>query len=294
MPAARILLTGATGNVGGATLRELLRRRPASTELVVAAREPARDRARLPLGPADAMELVPFDFTKPETVAPALRGVTGLLLVRPPALSDVRQYLRPFVGAAAAAGVGHVVFLSLQGAQYNFFAPHRRVEGYLKNSGLRSSLLRPSFFMQNLSTTHRDDIRRRHQLLLPAGHARTSFVDAADVGAAAARLLLAPPAASAAYELTGREALTYDEVATQLSAGLGRPIAYRAASIREFRANERGLGTPTPLLNVMTGIYLAARFGLAAHLSPVLGELLGRAPGTLRAFIEREKNCWLA
>ena len=43
----------------------------------------------------------------------------------------------------------------------------------------------------------------------------------------------------------------------------------------------------------MTGIYLAARFGLAAHVSPVLAELLDREPGTLRAFLERERACWL-
>ena len=196
---ARLLITGATGNVGGAALRCLLAQRPAGTGLAVATRKPARNRQGLGLDVPE-VNRVPFDFTKPETLAPALRGVTGLLLVRPPAISDVARYLKPVVQAAVAAGVGHVVFLSLQGAQYNPLAPHRKVEGYLKASGIRYSLLRPSFFMQNLSTTHRDDIRRHDQLLLPAGHARTSFVDADDVGEAAARLLLAPPAASAGYK----------------------------------------------------------------------------------------------
>ena len=233
------------------------------------------------------------DDSDEDTIGPALSGVTGLLLVRPPAISDVRRYLLPVVRAAAAAGVEHVVFLSLQGAQYNPFVPHHKVEGYLKESRLRYSLLRPSFFMQNLSTTHRDDIRRHHQLLLPAGHARTSFVDAEDVGAVAAQLLLAPPATSAGYELTSRQALTYDEVTAELSAVLGRPIRYRAAGIFEFRAYEKAKGTPPALINVMTGIYLAARFGLAAHVSPVLAGLLGREPGTLRAFLERERACWL-
>lgn len=285
---ARLLLTGATGNVGGAALQALLRLAPPHTALVAA----ARPRAALAALPA-RVEVVPFDFEQPATVAPALRGVTGLLLVRPPQLADVARYLRPVVQAAQAAGVAQVVFLSLQGAQYNPFAPHRKVEGYLKSSALRYALLRPSFFMQNLSTTHRDDIRRRHQLLLPAGHARTSFVDAADVGEVAARLLLAPPARSAAYELTSRQALTYDEVAATLSAVLGWPITYRAAGIREFRAHEQAKGTPPELLNVMTGIYLAARLGLAAHRSPVLAELLGREPGTLRQFAERERAAWL-
>ena len=290
---ARLLLTGATGNVGAAALRALLRLRSPGTAVVAAGRTPNHGRQQLAPEAADYVESVLFDFTKPETVAPALHGVTGLLLVRPPAISDVARYLQPVVHAAVAAGVGHIVFLSLQGAQYNPFVPHHKVESYLKESGIRYSLLRPSFFMQNLSTTHRDDIRLHDQLLLPAGHARTSFVDAHDVGEVAAKLLLNPPAASAGYELTGRYAYTYTEVAAQLSAVLGRPIRYRAAGIREFRAYERAKGTPAPLLNVMTGIYLAARLGLAAHVSPVLAELLGREAGTLRSFLERERTCWL-
>ena len=290
---ARLLITGATGNVGGEALRILRGQQPAGTTLVVASRDPERDRARLALSAADRVEVVPFDFTKPETVAPVLRGVTGLLLMRPPALSDVAIYLKPVVEAASAAGVGHVVFLSLQGAQHNPFVPHHKVEGYLQASRMRFSFLRPSFFMQNLSSTLRDDIRERDQLMLPAGHARTSFVDALDVGAVAAQLLRTPPTASDAYELTSHEALTYDEIAARLTEVLGRPIRYHAAGIWEFRAYERAKGTPAALVNVMTGIYLAARFGLAEHVSPVLGELLGRAPGTLRAFLERERACWL-
>jgi len=85
--------------------------------------------------------------------------------------------------------------------------------------------------MQNLSTTHRDDIRQRNQLLLPAGHARTSFVDAENVGDVAVQLLLTPPAAAASYELTDCAALTYNEVAAQLSAVLRWPIRYRAAGL---------------------------------------------------------------
>ena len=109
MPTIRILLTGATGNVGGAALRALLQR-PSEVELVVAARDPDRARPLLALDDTTSVAVVPFDFTKPATIAPALRGVTSLLLVRPPAISDVQRYLRPVIEAALAAGVGQVVF----------------------------------------------------------------------------------------------------------------------------------------------------------------------------------------
>ena len=78
----RILLTGATGHVGGAALRLLLRQ-PAGPTLAVAARDPARDQLRMGLLATGAVNVVPFDFTQPATIAPTLNGVMGLLLVRP-------------------------------------------------------------------------------------------------------------------------------------------------------------------------------------------------------------------
>ena len=124
-PIQRLLLTGATGNVGASALHALLRQRPAGTEVVVAAR-PGSGRSGWP--EQEAVEVMPLDFTKPETVAPVLRDLTGLLLVRPLTISDVARYLKPVVQAAAAAGVKREVFLSLQGAQYNPFVPHHKVE----------------------------------------------------------------------------------------------------------------------------------------------------------------------
>ncbi len=288
----RLLITGATGHVGGAVLRVLLRQHMPGMVLAVAARQPAIQAQRLALSRADSVDMVPFDFIRPETVALALRGVTSLLLIRPPELHDVYRYIKPVVAAAVAAGVDHIVYLSAQGAQYNPFAPHHRVEGYLTDSGIRYSLLRPGFFMQNLCTIHRDDIRLRRQLLLPAGHARTTFVDAEDIGIVAANLLITPPALSTAFELTNRQAFTYEEVAAQLSAGLGQAIGYRAISVREFRSSETAKGTPLERINGMVDNYRAARFGLAARISPMLAQLLGREPGTLRAFIKRERACW--
>jgi len=112
--------------VGRAALRLLLRQ-PAGPTLAVAARDPARDRLQLGLLATGAVDVVPFDFTQPATIAPTLNGVMGLLLVRPPAISDVRRYLLPVVRAAVAAGMEHIAFLSLQGAQHNPY----RVAGYL-------------------------------------------------------------------------------------------------------------------------------------------------------------------
>ncbi|KUG09799.1 NAD(P)H-binding protein [Solirubrum puertoriconensis] len=136
----RILLTGATSNGGAATLDHLLQA-PNATERLVAAIRPG-SAPPLPNG----ITSVPLDFTDPSTHEPALQGIDHLLLVRPPELSDVKRYLRPFIQRAQLSGVRHVVFVSLQGVQLNWFAPHHKVEADLRRSGMSWTMLRPSYF----------------------------------------------------------------------------------------------------------------------------------------------------
>ena len=76
-----------------------------------------------------------------------------------------------------------MVFLSILGVERIRVVPHRRVEEWLEASGLDWVFLRASYFMQNLSGVHRDDIRLRDEVFLPAGRGRTSFIDVRDVAA---------------------------------------------------------------------------------------------------------------
>ena len=82
--------------------------------------------------------------------------------MRPPQISDVERYIHPAIDAAQAAGVQHIVFLSLMGV--NPRVPHYKVEQKLLASGLPYTFVRPSFYTQNLDTFYRDDIRLRDEL----------------------------------------------------------------------------------------------------------------------------------
>ena len=272
-----ILITGARGNIGGELVRLLLAR---DATVRAGVREPAV--------PGEVL----FDFERPATIGPALQGVRSLFLLRPPAIANVERYLFPVVDRAREAGVEHIVFLSLLGAERIPWVPHRRVERYLEASGLAATFLRPSFFMQNLSTTHRADIRDRNEVFVPAGHGRTSFVDARDVAAAAEVCLLDPSHRGRAYQLTGAEALTYAEVAATLTEVLGRPIHYADASIPAFTLRMLAQGHPLPFVLVMVGIYTTARLGLAGAVTDDLGRLLVRPPTPFRRFAEDAATLW--
>ena len=279
-----ILVTGATGNVGAEVVR-LLR------ECGQPVRAAVRDRSRARFG--DGVEVALFDFAHIETFSAALSGVDRLFLVRPPDITDVARYFDPFFAVARAAGVRHVVFLSLLGAEQISIVPHRRIEERLEASELDWTFLRASFFMQNLSTTHRDEIRERDVIAVPAGRGKTSFIDVRDIAAVAVEALTTPGHAGRAYPLTGGEALDYAEVAHILSAVLGRPITYTNPSIPAFLLDTRRRNMPLAFALVMLGIYATARFGKAGLVTDDTARLLGRPPITMRQFAVDNRECWV-
>lgn len=281
---ATILVTGATGNVGREVVRALSGR-------AVRVRAAVRD-AGAPVAAAD--ETVRFDFGDPATYHAAFEGVSKLFLMRPPAISDVETVIKPAVMHAAEAGVAQIVFLSLMGVEKRSYVPHYKVERFVEAAGVPYTFLRPGFFMQNLDTTHRVDIAEHDDIFIPAGNARTAFIDVRDIGAVAAHVLTTPGHENRAYELTGAEALTYDEVAAIFSDVLGRNITYSDPSLLRFATRMKRRGYPWMFVLVTTFLYFTTRRGAAEEVTDDVRRLLGRDPITLRQYVADYASAWQA
>jgi uncharacterized protein YbjT (DUF2867 family) len=234
-----------------------------------------------------------LDFTRTETFAPALDGVDRVFLVRPPHLADAKRYFAPFIDAAKTAGVRHIVFLSVIGVEHNHTVPHYRIEQLILASGIPYTFLRASFFMQNLNTTHRDEIRTRGEIIVPAGRSKTSFIDVRDIGAVAAQALTQAGHENRTYTLTGAEALDYYQVAYVFSSVLGRAIRYTNPSIASFFRYQRSQGKPFGVIAVMIMLYTLTRFGMSARTTPETAALLDRSPIPLRQYVEDYCAAWL-
>lgn len=280
-PTPLIFVMGATGNVGGEIARGL-----------AAAGLPFRVGVRRPdsvdFGPG--AEVVAFDATRPETYG-ALDGVERMFMMWPPS-TNVREHAYPVIDAARARGVRQIVFLSILEAQRLRVVPHRAVERYLETSGLDWVFLRASYFMQNFSGVHRDDIRVRREVVQPAGRGKTSFVDVRDVAGVGVAALVEGHR-NVAYDITGDVALDYGQVADIFSVTLGRRIVYADLGPWAFVRLERSLGTPPGLILVMAAQYTLARFGFAGRVTGDVRTVLGRPVRTLRAFAEEFRGLWL-
>lgn len=285
MTDSTILVTGAPGNVGTEVVKGL-------RALAVPFRVAAWDvkAAREALG--SDIESVHFDFLKPQTFAPAFAGIERVFLVRPPALSNVQRDIAPAIYAAIGAGVRHIVFLSLQGVEKNRMVPHYKIETLIRATGIDYTFLRASFFMQNLSTTHRAEIRDRGEIAVPVGKAKTSFIDARDIAAVAVRALTEPGHENHCYTLTGSEALDYAEVARRMSAILERPIRYTNPSVIRFVRDQVAGGRPFGFALVMAGLYTITRFGNASAVTPDVRAILGRPPISFAQFVSDYREAW--
>ncbi|MFC0212648.1 SDR family oxidoreductase [Paenibacillus chartarius] len=282
---ATMLVTGITGNVGEHVAEHLIARgcsvRGAVTNTGKAAHRWG-----------SKAELVRFDYLDESTFDDALQGISGLFLIRPPSLADPNPML-PLIVRAKERGVKHIVFLSLLGIERNPLPPHYRIEKYVRNSGIPFTFLRPSFFMQNLNTIHRTDIRDRGDIFIPAGKAPVSFIDARDVGEAAALAMLSPELhANRSYTLTGAEALTYEEAAAIFTRVLGRIVTYSNPSAGQFRREMVRRGMPREHVNVMITLYFTTKLGLAKRVTPELEHLLGRKPATLEQYVQDYADYW--
>ena len=286
MTSSTILVTGATGNVGAPVARLLLEK---GVPVRLAVRNMEKARARF--GEGANLEIVPLDFEKAETYEAAFRGVSGMFLMRPPAVADASK-LNAAVDAARSAGVQKVAFLSLQGVERNPLLPHAKTEKYLKSTGLTYTFLRASFFMQNLDTTHRQDIAEYGEIFVPAGRGRTSFIDVRDIAAVAVKALTEEGHEGRAYELTGADALDYFQVADIFTDVLGKRVTYPNPTPWRFWRRMRKRGVPAPFVGVMIGLYTVCRFGLASHVSPETARLLGREPISLRQYVEDYRESW--
>lgn len=274
----RILVTGASGNVGSYVIRELLK----MGESVVGA---GTDIKKLNEMFGNTIEAMEFDFQNPKTFKLALNGVDRIFLMRPPHLGDPKD-LYPFIDVAKANSIKLISFLSLMGVEKNPIPPHHKIEKYIEEVDLPFAHIRPGFFMQNVSGIHSKEIREGDKIFVPAGKSKTSFIDAADIGLAIATVLADPDKhQNTAYTITGPEALDYFQVADILSSVTGRNITYANPGFLKYRnyyIKKRGLDKT--YVNVTVALYFMTRMGTAKNVTNEFYKLTGKEPKTFKEF----------
>lgn len=282
----KILITGASGNIGYEIIRGL---KEINSRHSIIAADHKPERAKKVLNEFKGLEYRTLDFVRSKIFAPALKGVDVVFLLRPPNLADVPKFFEPFVDAMIDQDIRKIVFLSVQGVENQKRIPHHKLEKLILDKSLEYAFLRPSYFMQNLTTTLKKEITEQDKIFIPSGKLKFTWVDAKDIGLVGAHILdKFDNYRNGAYEITGTEQKDFYEVAEILTEKLAREIRYESPNLIRFFRHKRKQGMPKMMIIVMIMLHYLPRFSKKENkLTNTVQEIAGKEPGSLESFIER-------
>ncbi|MFG1997844.1 NAD(P)H-binding protein [Spirillospora sp. NPDC048911] len=264
-----ILVSGATGNVGGELVRRL-------AETGVAVRALVRDPgSELPAG----AEPAGGDLNHPSTLAGALKGVEGVFLLSgyadmPGLLAEIDR-----------AGVGRVVLLSggavLASDTKNVISRYMaESERAVRESGVPWTFLRPSGFMSN-TLQWAPQLRAGGDVVrAPFPNVRVAMVDPYDIAAVAAEALVGDGHEGNVYNPTGPAPLLPAERVRVLGEVLGRELRFEGQPDAEAREDMLG-AMPVEYVDAFFGFYADGKLD-ESHVLPTVREVTGNEPRTFR------------
>jgi NAD(P)H dehydrogenase (quinone) len=285
-----LLVTGAGGHLGRQVVELLLQ--SGAGRVIAATRSPEKLKDLAEKG----AELRKADFDDSASLAAAFAGADRLLLISTDALGvpgkRLTQHLAAVV-AAEQAGVKHVVYTSMPkpepGSPIPFAPDHLGTERALAESGLTWTVLRNSWYMENLFMTL-PSVLSSGRWYTSAGEGRVAYVAREDCARAAAAALFSSSTANVIYDITGPEAPTTAEIAALVSEATGGSIELVQVSDEQLGEGMAAAGVPDFLIPVLVGFDANTLQGNMESVSDVVERLTGSAPQTLARFLAQNRQ----
>ncbi|HEY0260246.1 MAG TPA: NAD(P)H-binding protein [Lacisediminihabitans sp.] len=262
------LVLGGTGKVGGRLTRVLRR----SGNAVRVASRTTGD--------------VLFDWHKPESFRAAFDGVDGVFIVGPGSATDWSGILTRVLDIAHAAGVKHAVFLSARGVEFLPDGAVARAERALIAGPVAWTILRPTHFAQNF--TEAMFVPQNDVVMPPVGSGAEPFVDAEDIALVAAEVLTGEKWLTETIEISGPEAVTFEDAVTILGSASGRSLRFQDEPLELYAVRLREAATPEGYITWRLAMLEGIRQGQDAYLSDGIQKVLGRQGTSFSDWAARE------
>ncbi len=286
----KILVTGGTGNVGSAVVKELLKR---DAEVRVLARKQP-ETGKLPAG----VEAAIGDLMDPPSVEAALAGVDKMFLLNAVVPEELTQALIAY-GVARRNGIKHITYLSVFKADEFRDVPHfaskLTMEGALREFGVPFTILRPGYYMQN-DATLKQALLGAGVYPMPLGTAGICAVDVRDIAEAAAITLTEDGHDGQTYDLVGPGLVSGPSSAALWSELLGKEIHYTGHDFDAFEKQMRSRGPAWTAFDIRMMFQGYFDRGFASTETEVarITRLLGRAPRSYESFAKETAAAWKA
>jgi NAD(P)H dehydrogenase (quinone) len=280
----KILVTGASGQLGRMVALQLLERTP-PTDVILVSRRPHALADLAERG----VEVRHGDFDDPGSLPAAFTGADRMLLISTNSIGDRLPQHRAAIEGAVAAGVGHVVYTSLSNPLPGHPAgdvaeEHRATEDLLVGSGMAWTILRYGAYA-DLQVPLGAMAVSYGKLVTNAGEGRIAPIARHDCAEAAVAVLTSDGHAGRTYDVTGPEALSQSDIAALVSEVSGRPVEVMAIGDRRLAWALSRLGAPKAVARAVVDLGVATRENYFDVVDPAFESLTGRRPASLREML---------
>jgi uncharacterized protein YbjT (DUF2867 family) len=290
-----ILVTGATGTIGGYVVDELLQRK---TKIRAFIRTPDQSRKFVERG----VETVVGDLAEPESLMKAVEGVHQAFLLTPgmPYHPQQVEWATNFIRVTQQSDIKHIVLHSIWSADVDRSKPlamqaHAQIEQKLQDTGLAYTILRTNFGMQALVKQGIGQTAALQGVIYtPLGSARVAFVDLRDVGAVAAVCLTEDGHAGKIYELSGPEVLNSSDLAHIISQVLNRNITFIEPTLEMTLQSFREAGLPEWFISDFPTLLAHNQSGVLARVTTAVRDVTGRNALSFEQFVRDHIDAFTA
>lgn len=278
----KILVTGATGTIGQALIKQLQAK---NADFVAGVRNISEAGKKLP----SVKNVVEFDFSNSATYEGAVENVDRVFVLGPPMVLNLDELVTPFLDFLKSKGINRVIYLSALGSEnMKTLTFHTSLTQKIKDDGFDYTILKPSFFAQNFKNYEGENISERGVVYMPAGEGKAAFVDVNDIAAVAATALTEDGHFGKTYELTGPESFSYQDAAQLLSEVTGKQIVYPNPTPEEFIAVLKQAGAPDFIAPYMIEVYSMIKNDHVNVVSNHVEEVTGKKPTAFKSVLEQQ------
>lgn len=284
-----ILVTGATGHLGSATVEHLLKSTTANNIVAF-----ARDENKAEHLKEKGIEVRIGTFDDTASLDKAMQGIDKVLLISGIDQNRLQQH-KNVVDAAKKAGVKHIAYtgVSLKDVKTSAIKPfmesHFQTEDYIKESGLTYTLLRNNLYADGIPFFAGEKVLETG-IYLPSANGKVPYALRKEMGEAAANVLLQNGHENKTYEIAGNDLYSYEDVAKTLSELSGKTVSYTDADATTFPEQLKQFGVPEIGVIIVSGFSADIKNKQYEIVTNDLEKLLGRKPTNLKDSLKQIFN----
>lgn len=283
-----ILITGATGHLGKATIDHLLQKGVLPENISALARNAEKAADLISKG----INVKIGDYYDLSSLTEAFAGVDKLFFISSGDLVNRTEQHQNVVNAATKAGVKHIIYTSIErqlGAEPSpiEFAsgPVEATEDLIKSSGLNYTILKNNFYMDAVSLFIGDKVLESGVIYAPVANGKIGFTLRDELAEVSANILISEGHKNKTYQLSNVETYSYTDAANFITEISGKRVVLVSPKAEEYIKSLTEAGVPEDFAGMLAAFALAQAYGEFNFSGNDLEQLLGRKPTTLKEFL---------